>query len=151
FRAGLDGMLEALRGRRLDAPKHWSELAKRGTGRTAQAVTLNRSIQRLGAHFGEADAVYFFEKEAANARDDGIQIESIQALGLARLPTSVDPLLRLACGSASDAVKHEALRALAGYDSQKVPDPLLSDWSKRPAALRTEIVGMLCGRKSWAG
>jgi putative membrane-bound dehydrogenase-like protein len=150
FRAGLDGMLEALRGRRMDAPKHWSELAKRGAGRTAQAVTLNRHIQRLGAHFGEVEAVYFFEKEAATARDDSIQIEAIQALGLARLASSVDPLLRLSCGSASDAVKREALRALAGYDSPKIPDALLADWSKRPAALRTEVVGMLCGRKMWA-
>jgi putative heme-binding domain-containing protein len=148
--SGLDGLLEALRGRRLDAPKNWSDLAKHAATFTADVETVNRRIQRLGAHFGAADAVAFFEKEAASAADDARRVESIQALGLARLPSSVDPLLRLTCGSASGNVKREALRALAGYDSEKISAALLTDWSKQPADLRTEVVGMLCGRKMWA-
>src|SRR5262249_56270603 len=63
----------------------------------------------------------------------------------------VEPLVGLETSEPSGEIKGEALRARAGYDSDKVPAALLADWPKLPSDQRTDVVGMLCGRKTWAG
>src|SRR5262249_17154155 len=89
--------------------------------------------------------------EALDAKLDARQrIEAVQALGLARLSGSIEPLLRLATAEPTAEIKREAFRALAGFESDRVPTALLADWSKLPTDQRTEVVGMLCGRKQWA-
>src|SRR5262249_22519507 len=51
----------------------------------------------------------------------------------------------------SEEIKREALRSLAVFDDAKVPESLLAIWPKLPVGLRTDVVGIMCGRKSWAG
>src|SRR5262249_15999273 len=107
---------------------------------------------RLGVHFGDSDAVEAMEKIAKNDKLDARQrIEALQALGLARLERSIEPLIQLTRSTAPREVKREALRSLATFGNDKISAALLLDWPKLPRELRTEVVGMLCGRKSWAG
>jgi putative heme-binding domain-containing protein len=108
-------------------------------------------VRRLGLHFGDVTAVGETEKDALD-RKLGLErrIQSVQGLALALSPSSIAPLLRLASGDTPTELKREALRALAAFNSDKIPTTLLTDWTKLPASLRTEVVDMLCGRKSWA-
>jgi putative membrane-bound dehydrogenase-like protein len=155
LKAGLNGVLEALRGRRLDPPPAWYVLRDHIAG-LAQPHTGQEEARRLGLHFGDKTAVSETEKEALQKvvghklALEG-RIAAVQGLALARSPSSVEPLLQLAKGETPMELKREALRSLAAFDSDKIATTFLAEWSKLPPTLRTEIVGMLCGRKSWAG
>ncbi len=147
--SALGGMLEGLRGRRLEPPPAWREVAGRlrrsSAGEVAERGTL------LGVHFGDADAVAALEKVAADPKGDtGRRVQAVQALSLARLHASVKPLTGLAVGDTPVEVKREALRALSGFDDSDIPATLLGQWAKLPADLRKEVVVLLTGRKTWA-
>jgi putative membrane-bound dehydrogenase-like protein len=147
--AALDGLLEALKGRRLEPTPSWAVILTLRQQYQDDAVT--RRLRRLGIHFGDREAVNAAEKEALDSRlETGRRLEAVQALALARIPASVDPLLRLAVSDSVRDVKREALRALSGFDSAQVPILLLAEWPKLPPDLRTEVIGLLTGRRPWA-
>jgi putative membrane-bound dehydrogenase-like protein len=147
--AALDGLLEAFKGQRLRPTQSWEVILALRQKYTEEPVA--RRLRRLGIHFGDPAAVTAAEKEAVDAqRPTGQRVEAIQALALARVPTSVEPLLGLALGNGTAELKREALRALAGFDSDRVPAILLPAWPQLPADLRTEVIGLLSGRRPWA-
>src|SRR5262249_19589458 len=45
----------------------------------------------------------------------------------------------------------EVLRALASFESDQVPTVFLAQWQRLPSDMRTDAIGLLVGRKSWAG
>ena len=148
--ACLDGLLEALRGRRLAAPDAWAKVRKRLATLTPDAPLAVR-VRQLGIHFGDQSAVADAEREAADPKADvQRRIQAVQGIALARLPGSVDPLLTLAVADTPPELKIEVFRALAVYDSERVPATLLAQWAKLPPDLRREVVGLLSGRKAWA-
>ena len=51
---------------------------------------------------------------------------------------------------ASDAVRVEAARALAGFDKPAIAPDLLAGWKDYPKGLRSDVVNTLAGRKEWA-
>jgi putative membrane-bound dehydrogenase-like protein len=148
--AAIDGLLEALKGRRVQKPASWHPLAK-AEQEPADFDPASGRLLRLRAHFGDPNAIAYFERAAADThRDPRQRIDAVQALALARLPSSVDVLLRLAITDTSAELKREVFRALASVDSEKVPATLLAQWPKLPAELRTEVIGLLSGRRGWA-
>jgi putative membrane-bound dehydrogenase-like protein len=149
-RAALDGLLEGLSGQRLSPPLSWRD-CKRVLRESFKDDQVIGRMRRLGVHFGDRDAVAKMEEDAlAKGQSIGYRLQAVQALGLARLETSVEPLLQLTRGDAPAEIKREALRALAAFDSGKIPAALLAEWSKLPLDQHTDVVGMLCGRKTWA-
>jgi putative membrane-bound dehydrogenase-like protein len=150
--AGLDGLLEALRGRRLEPPPAWGPFREHMRKLAFPPPDLRRQLRRLGIHFGDEAAVREAQQLALQGANVPLEqrIEAVQGLALARMPTSVEPLIQLAVGDAPEALKREALRALAGFDQDEVPAKLLAEWKKYPSDLRTEVIGLLSGRRSWA-
>jgi putative membrane-bound dehydrogenase-like protein len=149
--AYLDGILEGLKGRRLKSSESWTWNQRELNEQFKNHPEVLRRVRRVGIHFGDEKAVAAMEKDALNSKLEArSRIEAIQALALARLPGSVDPLLRLATADPPADIRREALRSLAAFNSDNIPAALLSDWSKLPPDLRTEVVAMLCGRKQWA-
>ncbi|HEV3078181.1 MAG TPA: PVC-type heme-binding CxxCH protein [Gemmataceae bacterium] len=151
-RRSLEGILEALRGRRVPVPSSWSEILDGLTKKFHDDLQLKRRLQELGIHFGDKDAVAAMEQEAVNP-SLGLErrLEAVRELELARLPSSVAPLLSLATGNVPDELRRDALRALAAFDSEEVPAATLAAWQNLPADLRKEIVLVLVSRKTWAG
>jgi putative membrane-bound dehydrogenase-like protein len=148
--AALDGLLEALKGQRVPKPASWHPVTRLDRD-SLDADPLSRRLVRLGAHFSDPNAAAFFEQSAADPRQETRQrIEAVQALALARQSSSVDVLLRLAVSETSRQLKQEVFRALAGFDSEKIPATLLAEWPKLPPELRTEVIGLLSGRRIWA-
>jgi putative membrane-bound dehydrogenase-like protein len=160
WHSGLDGILVALKGRRLPPPPMWKYLKDRIEKEPALDPILESQGRLLGLHFGDEKAINETEKLASDSNaPHEWRIASLQGLALARSPSSVEPLLQLACadvrvigwGDQAVEIRREALRALAVFDSDKIGTTILAKWSKVPPTLRMEIVGMLCGRKNWAG
>jgi putative membrane-bound dehydrogenase-like protein len=149
--AYLDGLLEALKGRRLDSDE-WARNRDELNKQFKNNPEVLHRVWLVGIHFGDEPAVAAMEKDALDTKlDRDRRVEAVQALGLARLAKSMDPLLKLATTDKVVEIKREALRALAAFDSDKIPAALLAEWSKLPPDQRTDVVGMLCGRKKWAG
>ncbi len=148
--AGMDGLLEALRGRRLEAPPAWAGLLKHVQTLPDRRQVFQR-MYRVGAHFGDPVTAGIMRGLAEDDRADlATRVEAVQALALARRPESVQPLLRLAVSPAPAELRREVLRALAAFESDDIPSALLAQWAKLPADLRTEAVGLLTGRRGWA-
>jgi hypothetical protein len=146
----LDGLLTGLRGRRLEPTAAWEQAYLQLQEVADEAA--RRRVHQLGVHFGNRDAVASFEREIADGKGAvGQRRQAIQALALARMPTSVQPLLALALGDAAPRdLRTEALRALASFDGEQVPGSLLAEWPKLPAELRKEVILVLSGRAAWA-
>jgi putative membrane-bound dehydrogenase-like protein len=146
--AALDGILEGLRGQRLEAPAIWKSGQLNLVDIKHGALILR--VHKLGIHFGDAGAVNESAKIALT-REAPVEMRrsAVQDLALARLPSAIDPLLVLATGENAQ-LQMEALRALASFDSPQVPTRVLEQWSKLSPSLRKEAVLLLTGRKPWA-
>jgi putative membrane-bound dehydrogenase-like protein len=158
YRPGLLGVLEGLKGRRLEPPPAWRGLRQQ-IASMAPPMCGQEEAVRLGLHFGDNYSIRKTEEELLiGGLPLGERIAALQGLALARSQSSIEPLLQLACaevrvvgwGDQTLEIRREALRALAAFDSDKIGTRILSKWSKLPPTLRTEVVGMLCGRKIWA-
>ncbi|HMP59873.1 MAG TPA: HEAT repeat domain-containing protein [Gemmatales bacterium] len=148
--AALDGLLEGLRGRRLEPPADWQEVLPLFEHYKDQPAVLFR-LQRLGVHFGDPQAVAAMEQVASDgSKRVGQRREALQALALARTPSSLSPLLGLALNDSNAEVQREALRALAAFDSPEVSGKLLAGWEKLSPPLRREVINLLCSRPTWA-
>ncbi len=148
-RQALEGLALALKDRQVDQPPGWKELFARllkdGDGRVQQLA------RRLAVNFQDREAVRRALAVAADARR-GVpeRLDAIRALALARPPEARPVLLELLAKGDGDALRREACRALAGYDSPDVPRAVLAGWKGYPPALRVEAVNLLAARKSWA-
>jgi len=147
----LDALLDGLRGRRLDPPPSWKKSLSELRTAFKDDRQMSRRISQLGIHFGDKDAVAAMEKEAVDSKTAATErIQAVQGLALARLPSSVEPLLTLAIGDTPPELRREALRALTAFDSNQVSASLLEHWSKLPADVRKDVVVLLSARKPWA-
>jgi putative heme-binding domain-containing protein len=146
----LDGLLEQLRGRRLEPTTGWKEETAYLFGQTDSGV--QERVRRLGLHFSHPDSIQWALDTAQQETPDlGRRIQAIQGLALAGAENSVPALLHLVTGKQPAELRREALRALASFGKPEVATSLLASWSELPTDMRTDTVGMLCGRKSWAG
>jgi putative membrane-bound dehydrogenase-like protein len=149
LRASLDGLIESLRGRRLEPTAGWKGVTTFLYNHADAEVW--EKVRELGIHFGHPESLSWARERATNAKVDlPGRFRAVQGLGLARAPASVETLLGLAKHDGPAELRREALRALSGFDSDKVPPALLAEWKGLPAALRTEVIGLLTGRKPWA-
>jgi putative membrane-bound dehydrogenase-like protein len=148
----LDGILEALQGRRVAPPPSWEDLRTHCDTLFRDNAEVQRRLQQLGVHFGDKEAVAAMEREVLDARRPlAVRVQAVQNLELARLPDSVAPLLTLSVGNTPTELRRAALRALAAFSSDKVPPAVLGQWPKLPQDLRKDVIVLLTGQKAWAG
>lgn len=146
---GASGLLDGLRGRRLEAPAEWRKVGELRQLFKNDPEVLSR-LNRLGIHFGDPDAVAAMEREAADSKLPAPQrIEAIQALAVAQLPSSIKPLLDLVA-DAKGRLRVEAVRALGNFDSDAIPAALLAGWTSRDASFKREAIVLLVSKKDWA-
>lgn len=145
----LEGLTEALKGRQVDAPQGWKKIR--------EILSLNRNQEivnltsKLAINFRDVEAVKralaiaIDVKQAAASR-----INAVRDLGLAKPPTAIDPLLKIASNDESNELRAEAIRALASFDDAKVAAELIANYGKSARNLKGEIVNVLAGRKESA-
>jgi putative membrane-bound dehydrogenase-like protein len=173
--AALDGILEGLRGQRLEAPALWKS-GKLNLADIRDSALILR-LHKLGIHFGDVGAVNESTKIALHPKIPlAMRRSAVQDLALARLPVAIEPLLQLAAGQEKSAdngdgvpdqrtsypdasllspaeqeqLQVEALRALSNFDQAEVPARILKQWPYLSPTLRKETVLLLTGRKPWA-
>ena len=144
----LEGLVEALKGRQVDAPPEWK------TVRLALAKE-NKEIQalanKLAINFRDADAI---KKALAIAVDVARSLQertdAIRDLALAKPEAALQPLLNIAKTDKADELRIEALRAVASFDNEAIAQQLLAGYDALPRNLKAEVVNVLASRKDTA-
>ncbi|MER3415804.1 MAG: dehydrogenase [Gemmataceae bacterium] len=145
----LEGMLQGLRGRRVDPPAQWAE-ARRVL---ASSTGPDRALAvRLGVHFGDAEAIETMLHLVADARTPlGARLEALDAIGLARPREGVDILRRLVLQPSTPlALKQRAVRTLGTYEEPGLFADILAQWSRLEPALRKDAIQVLTTRRAWS-
>lgn len=145
----LEGLVLALQNRQVDAPEKWQKV------RVAIATSSNKDIHdllnKLAINFRDVEAVKRALAIAADVKQSSQErIGAIRDLSLAKPPTAVDPLLKIAMADESNELRTEAIRALASFDDAKVAAELIAGYAKCARNLKGEIVNVLAGRRESA-
>ncbi len=94
-----------------------------------------------------------FAESAALAADESATPErrarAVAILGQGRPDQALANLPRLLDSRQPPAVETAAIRALASFDRAEVAPILLKPWKEYTPPLRTEVVGLLLGRRAW--
>jgi putative membrane-bound dehydrogenase-like protein len=145
----LEGLSVALAGQSVDAPAGWAALqAEIAKGADPKLTAL---ANKLAVVFRDPAAL---KRAVETARNTGlgteVRAEAVRQLGAIRAPETVALLLDLVRKDASDAVRSEAARALAGFDRAELGRELLATWKDYPKGVRPDVVNALATRKEWA-
>ncbi|VTS01887.1 membrane-bound dehydrogenase domain protein : Membrane-bound dehydrogenase domain-containing protein OS=Rhodopirellula maiorica SM1 GN=RMSM_03692 PE=4 SV=1: Cytochrom_C [Gemmata massiliana] len=145
----LEGLALALDKQSINAPEGWAALQSEITKENnAKHVAL---ANKLGVVFRDPAALKRAVEIVANtglAAD--VRVEAARQLGSIRAPETVALLLTIVRTDTSDAVRSEAVRALAGFDVPKLGGDLLTGWKEYPKAVRPDVINTLATRKEWA-
>jgi len=148
-RQALVGLTQALKDRQVDAPPSWAkvfgELKKDGDG------NIQELSRRLAVTFQDREAIERALALAQDANKDlSLRRDAIRDLALAHPPQAQGALRSLLGEEESTALRIEASRALASYDTPDLANFVLQGWQNYPPPLRVETVNLLASRKSWA-
>jgi putative heme-binding domain-containing protein len=142
----LQGMIDALQGRRLPPPDGWARV-KEKLGASANAEVREKALL-LSVMFGDPDATAALRKTAADpkAHEAGRQT-ALRTLVEAKAP-DLPPLLR---GLLSDpAMRGPALRALGSFSDPDTPAAVLSHYKDFTEAEKSDAVATLASRPAYA-
>ena len=145
----LDGLAVALAGQSATAPKGWPALqAAIAKDNDPKHVAL---ANKLAVAFRDPKAI---QRALVAAGDPAIKAdvrtEAIRQLAAIKPTEAVPLLLKLFDHDPETAVRAEAARALAAFDSPTIPKGLLADWKNVPPSVRADAVNTLATRKEWA-
>jgi putative heme-binding domain-containing protein len=105
----------------------------------------------LGLRQGRPEAVQEALQTLTDAKADrNKQLQYIQILGEVSQPDCVPVLLKLATGSADNALQTAALTALQRYDDAKIATAVLESYGKLTEDVRGTANALLVSRKEWA-
>lgn len=142
---GLQGLIDALKGRVVDPPANWLDVRER----LAADPQTAKLLATLAPHFRDRRAI----AEALATVNDPARVAdwltAVRVLAVARPPEGFAPLMAMVRKDATEEVRGEACRALAGYERPEVTT-LLAGWSSYSPAIKSQVVELLAGRKEWA-
>ncbi len=145
----LDGLVQGLQNRQLDAPGGWSKLFADLTD--DEDGDVQRLARRLAVNFRDRAAI---ARALAAVRDGRLpraeRLDAVRDLALALPPEAVGPLSDIVLNGKDTELRVEACRALSGYDRPDLARSVLGRWRDYPPALRTEAVNLLAGRRESA-
>lgn len=143
----LKGMHEALRGRRnVPAPKGWSELAKKLDASENQEVRQHARL--LSLIFGDPQVLAALRAELLDAKAElELRKAALESLVNVKAPGLAPVLHGLL---ADEALRCQALRALAAYDDAATPEKICEQFASFDADARRDAVNTLASRKPYA-
>ena len=145
----LDGLAIALDKQTVTAPEAWAALqAEIAKGNDPKLVAL---ANKLAVSFRDPAAIKRALNAAVNVKlPVEARAEAVRQLATLKPTEAVSLLLGLLRTDAELAVRTEAVRSLAAFDSPTIPAALIARWKDYPAALRPDIINTLAGRKEGA-
>jgi len=100
----------------------------------------------LDRQFAEADALATDVSRTVDRR-----VEAVALLGYGPYERAAAILPNLLAADQPPEVQRAAARLIAGYDRPEVPELLFKQWKSYAPAMRSEVVGLLVGRRRWIG
>ncbi len=147
----LQGLEQALEGRRLAMPSHWSALRSELQKKWPQTEELVRLQRQVGIHFGDKDSVSDLEQELQNSKLPlPRRLTALRSILLARMATSMPLVLQMAVNEGSRELRVEAMRGLAVFEADDIASTMIKAWKQIPAEMKKEAIILLTGRKTWA-
>ena len=148
-RKALEGIVVALQGQLIDAPKIWANtqtklLTLKDDGIKEQLNKLAVTFRDPQAH-KRATAIAINSKKTIEERT-----EAIRQIAVIRNADAIKFLFELLKTVKSEPLQIESIRALGSFNDQAIPIGLISHWGEFTPALRNEIVNVLSSRKEWA-
>jgi putative membrane-bound dehydrogenase-like protein len=145
----LEGLVTALNGLSVSAPESWAKLQAEITlGADSKLIAL---ANKLAVNFRDPAAIKRAVASASAKRlSPEIRTEAIRQLAALKANDTLPLLLELVQNETTLALRVEAVRSLAAFDSPKIPGELLTGWKDYPKDLRSEAVNTLATRKEWA-
>ncbi len=142
----LQGMIEALQGRRLAAPDGWAQVKQR-LGASPNPEVREKTLL-LSVMFGDPEATAALRKTAADpAAEESSRRTALQTLVEAKA-SDLPPLLRDLL--ADRAMRGAALRALAAFSDPETPDFILKHYRDFTDAEKADAVATLASRPAYA-
>jgi putative heme-binding domain-containing protein len=142
----LQGMIEALQGRRMTAPENWSRVKDKL--RDSAAPGVRDKILLLSVMFGDPEAAASLRKTAADPNEAvAVRRTALQTLVEAkadRLPPLLRDLL------ADRVMRGSALRALAAFSDPGTPALILKHYHEFTDAEKVDAVATLASRPAYA-
>jgi len=141
----LQGMIEALQGRRLPAPEDWGKAEARL--RESASPEVREKALLLSVMFGDAEATAALRKTAADpGTAEAPRRTALQTLVEAK--AAALPLLRDLL--ADRAMRGPALRALAAFSDPETPSLILKHYGEYTDAEKADAVATLASRPAYA-
>jgi putative heme-binding domain-containing protein len=142
----LRGMREALQGRRLSAPKGWTEVFRKLSASSDAEV--RQAVQVLSVLFGDPVAVAELRRLAADAKEN-VSSRTVALTALLERPTpDLLPLVRDLLADRS--LRSAALRGLAAFDDSHTPELILARYAELSTQEKADAVATLSSRVSYA-
>jgi putative heme-binding domain-containing protein len=148
-RAALDGLVQAMANRQVQAPAPWQEVfaaLRQDSDPQVQHLAL-----RLAVNFHDLQvlrrclAVALDNQKAIQERSD-----ALRDLAIAHPAEALRPLEELLIHEPDTLLRCEVCRVLGGYDKPEIARAVISGWKDYPPPVRVEAVNLLAGRKDWA-
>lgn len=149
IQTSLEGLAEAVKGRRIENVTEWKQLAKKLKELNQPEIT--KLVMQLSASFYDAEAMaeaLSTLKDAKSASE--ARRNAIQQLALVQEANALPVLVEVLRRDADVSLRQEAARGLANFNDSNLAKELLTDWNKHPGVVRAELVNTLRSRKPWA-
>ncbi len=148
-RKALEGIVVALQGQLVDAPKIWANTQTKLL--TLKDEGINEQLNKLAVTFRDPQAHKRATSVAINSKKTiDERAEAIRQIAVIRNPEAIKFLFEFLKIGKSEPLQIESIRALGSFNDQAIPIGLISHWGEFPPALRSEIVNVLSSRKEWA-
>jgi putative heme-binding domain-containing protein len=142
----LQGMIEALQGRRLAAPENWNRVKDKL--RDSAVPGVREKILLLSVMFGDPEAAASLRKTAADPKEaEGGRRTALQTLVEAKA-AGLPPLLRDLL--ADRVMRGPSLRALAAFSDPDTPALILKHYQEFTDAEKADAVATLASRPAYA-
>ena len=142
----LQGMIDALQGRRLNAPDGWAQVQEK-LGASANPEVCEKTLL-LSVMFGDPTATAALQKAAADpTADESARRTALQTLVEAKA-SGLPPLLRDLLTDRT--MRGPALRALAAFNDPQTPAIILKHYKDYTDAEKADAVATLASRPAYA-
>jgi putative heme-binding domain-containing protein len=142
----LQGMIEALQGRRMAAPENWSQVKDKLRG--GAAPDIREKILLLSVMFGDPEAAASLRKTTADPKEtEAGRRTALQTLVEAKA-AGLPPLLRDLL--ADRVMRGPAIRALAAFSDTDTPVLILKHYHEFTEAEKADAVATLASRPTYA-
>jgi putative heme-binding domain-containing protein len=146
----LEGLVEGLKGRVVEPPAQWDNLAASLTS-SDKNKNVAKLVEQLNVNFKSAAALKRAYEVAHDLKKPAAErTEAVKNVVLLKHPDALALCVSMSRQESDPVVRLEACRSLAAFDRPEVGRDILAFWDKYPPEVKREMLNVLKTRKEWA-